>query len=127
MSKEKNRGMIDAYQKMLNDGSAFKEVDLTMRENPSISEAESGLGERTSGRSSGRSEEPNDIVEEDIGYEQFDSEMERRISSLRNKMGKGKGNPSTTGNREISSLKKRVAKLEEALMLMMETHEKLLG
>lgn len=128
MSKEENRGMINAYEKMLKDGTAFKKVDMTMHTEPDIAVA---AGERKESIELTRNPLGERVDEMDDGsYTEFDSMMEQRINSLRNKMGGARsggvsGNKST--QQEILSLKKRVKQLEEALMLVMETHEKLLG
>lgn len=134
-SKKQNRKMISAYEKMLKDGSAFKEVDMTMHTEPSIAAAEGGLGERVDEQDIGtRDVQPvrdeNSFIDEHTDFTAHDTEMERRIASLRNKMNGNPTNESGTRagnpNAEIVSLKKRVAKLEEALILIMKTHEKLL-
>lgn len=131
-SKAQNRKMISAYEQMLKDGTAFKEVDMTMHTEPDVAMADGGLGERVDEQDIGtRDRQPvqdeNSFIDEHTDFSAHDTEMERRIKSLRNKM---KGNPTNenTGNSnaEIVSLKKRVAKLEEALILIMKTHEKLL-
>lgn len=135
-SKAENRKMISAYEKMLKDGTAFKEVDMTMHTEPSVAMAEGGLGERVNEQDIGTRDvrpavDEESFIDENTDFSAHDDFMQQRIDSLRRKMGKTnesgtRGNPSNT-NKEIISLKKRVAKLEEALMLIMETHEKLLG
>lgn len=137
MSKEENRKMISAYEKMLQDGTAFKQVDMTMHTEPDMSEAtgsrggepintqisDNPMGEVIDESGGGQ----NEYVDE--GYSEFDSVMEQRMNSLRNKV-RGRSGGTVTSpnqNKEIASLKKRVARLEEALALVMETHEKLLG
>ena len=133
MSSQENKGIISAYQKMLEDGTAFKEVDLTMHDRPDMSVATGNKQDAPIGIS----ENPlGDVVNEHEdnvnNYTEFDSAMEQRINSLRNKMDGGGvrktgGTIAKSPQQEIISLKKRVKKLEEALMLVMETHEKLLG
>jgi predicted nucleic acid-binding Zn-ribbon protein len=125
MSKEENRGMIDAYQKMLQNGSAFKEVDMRMDEAPSLGMAERGLGDAVDTRVVEQEQEQEQNFTD---YSEHDSVMQERINSLRNKMNGGGGTRNSgSPQQELISLKKRVAKLEEALMLIMETHEKLIG
>ena len=132
MSKEENRKMISAYEQMLQDGTAFKQVDMTMHTEPDISEASGARGgdpiPQISNNPMGQPVGDDNIVEDD-SYSQFDSVMEQRMASLRNKVRGNSGGTVTSPNqnKEIASLKKRVARLEEALALVMETHEKLLG
>ena len=126
MSVEDNKRTISAYEQMLKDGTAFKEVDMTMHSEPDVSIASGSLGDRIN-----ESQPKNEIIEDEYtDYSHFDDHMEQRIQSLRNKMkdrGSSSRKTSMNESKEITSLKKRVAKLEEAMMLIMETHEKLLG
>lgn len=122
--------MISAYEQMLKDGTAFKEVDLTMHTQPDVSEATGARGEPINTQiSDNPMGQPLNDDGDDAPYSEFDSVMEQRMNSLRSKIRGKSGGTSTSPNqnREITSLKKRVARLEEALSLVMETHEKLLG
>jgi len=119
----------EAYRKMLEDGSAFKEVDMTMHTEPDIMEAQgvgNNLGERVEDNSSNAVQEN----ERNDNYEEFDSAMEERINNLKSKIKNG-GKITTTGTlktptqKKIMALEKRVQKLEEALMLVMETQSQL--
>lgn len=133
MSVNENKGIISAYEKMLKDGSAFKEIDMAMLTEPSVASAEHGLGDKIDtpqGMVNGKEFQDQPMgqpMEEDANYTEFDNNMEQRIASLRNKMKGGKSTNENIGNRELLSLKKRVKRLEEALILVMETHEKILG
>lgn len=126
MSKQENRKMISAYENMLKDGTAFKEVDLTMHTQPDMADAQ-GMGASPLGEHEPINENDNNIVEDD-GYGEFDSIMEQKMSNLRQKAGKGGGTRGTGGNpsKELTVLKKRVAKLEEAMILIMETQTTLI-
>ena len=126
MSRKENRGIIDAYQKMLNDGTAFKEVDLTMHSEPDMGLATGAVSDSPLGDRVNENDRDSNIVEDD-GYGEFDSIMEQRMNKLRNKAGVGGRSSGSGGNSEIISLKKRVKKLEEAIMLVMETQTKLIG
>lgn len=136
MSKKENRAMISAYEQMLKDGSAFQQVDMTMHTTPDVAEATGTRGGEPINTqiSDNPMGQPLDEQYDDGGgyrnndqYTEFDSVMEQRMNSLRNKV-RGKSSASSPNqNKEIASLKKRVARLEEALTLVMETHEKLLG
>lgn len=139
MSKEENRKMISAYEKMLQDGSAYKEVDMTMHTQPDVSEA-SGARETRETETHHISDNPmgepleeyedNRINNGDADFTHFDSVMEQRMNSLRSKMDAGgvkRTGKLKTPKQEIAALKNRVAKLEEALVLVMETHEQLLS
>ena len=131
MSREENRGMINAYEKMLQDGTAFKEVDLTMHQEPDISVA-SGNREDTPPIQLTDNPLGEVVNENENDYSEYDSVMEQKMSSLRSKMKSGGGRKSggtitTPTQKELIALKKRVTQLEEALVLVMETHEQLLG
>jgi len=124
MSKEDNRKMISAYEKMLADGTAFREVDLTMHDQPDVGQAsgainESPLGDQVPNKDTTVDSSPDD------GYGEFDSVMEQRMDALRRKASGSSGgkNPPQNG---ISGLRKRIEKLEEALLLVMETQTKLI-
>lgn len=130
MSKEENRGMIDAYQQMLKDGTAFKEVDIGMLTEPDISEA-SGVATRDvipeANPLGDKVETPERQYHND--YSEYDSVMEQRINRLRQKTSgrnTGTGTLERKGKSRLALLEKKVAQLEEALMLVMETHEQLL-
>ena len=124
MSKKDNRKMISAYEKMLQDGTAFKEVDLTMHSEPSMVDAG---GSAMLGEPINENDKDSNIVEDD-GYGEFDSIMEQKMSNLRQKAGNRTGGTRGThnSNSEIMSLKKRVKRLEEALVLVMETQTTLI-
>lgn len=137
MSKEDVKAIKSAYEKMLEDGTANKKIDMSMMVEPDVSTIE-GLGDQIEDQSPfPRERQPEQEQEQEqfdhTDYSKHDSYIEQRISSLRNKMNEKKGIKTSGGgalskaNREIASLKKRVEKLEEALMLIMETHENLLG
>ena len=121
MSREDNRSMINAYEKMLQDGSAFREIDTTMHTNPSVSEASGTISDNPLGD---RVDNNNDNIVPDE-YAEFDTVMEQRMNNLRQKAGMGGGN-SGGGSNEIQSLKNRIKKLEEAITLVMETQTKLI-
>jgi hypothetical protein len=131
MSKEDNRGMIDAYQKMLNDGTAFKEVDTAMLTEPSITEAGGTRGEEDTPEQplGEKVETPEHEYHSD--YTNHDSIMEQRINSLRQKAssggsGGGGGELVKKGKSRLVLLEKKVEQLETAMILIMETHEQLL-
>lgn len=108
----------DAYSKMLEDGSAFKEVDMSMHTEPNLAEAQ-GVG-----RGLGDKKKSNEHTD----YTKFDNHMEERMQSLRDKMnGKSTVKTNVDESKEILLLKKRIKKIEEALILIMKTHEELLG
>ena len=133
MSKEENKGMMDAYQKMLNDGTAFKEVDLTMHTTPSVAMAQ-GIGEPVketpipNNSNNNMVEEP--VQEDFTDYSAHDNFMQEKIDKLRAKINGGKQvtESSTPLNTkiEIAKLNKRMAKIEEALILLMSTHEQII-
>jgi len=127
MSVEDVKKIRSAYERMLQDGTAFKEVDMSMMVEPDVSMAQGSLGDRVETPSKPK-EEP--VNERNDDYTEHDNYMQQRINSLRAKM-KGGGRVNESGNsnmtKEVMALKKRVQKLEEALMLVMETHEKILG
>lgn len=116
---------ISAYEKMLNDGSAFKHIDMKKIERDQYAEAGRGTEINDGTNVLGDPIKENSKLEEDnTDWSAVDEAMQRRMNSLKSKMNK-KSN--VNENIEIKKLKKRVAKLEDALILVMETHEKLLG
>jgi len=131
MSKEDVKNIRSAYEKMLEDGSANKKVDMSMLVEPDVTTIE-GLGDQIE---KPVQQQPKEEVNDDTDYTDYsehDNYMEQRINSLRKKMNEKKGIKTggtlkTKTSREIDALKKRVEKLEEALMLVMETHENLIG
>lgn len=134
MSKEDVKKIRSAYESMLEDGSANKKVDMSMVVEPSVENIESGLGDRIEAAESSMTKK-DDVIEEEQhnDYTEHDNYIDQRMNSLKTKLSEKKGAPRikigalTRANQEISSLKKRVEKLEEALMLVMETHEQLIG
>ena len=132
MSVEEVKNIRSAYEKMLEDGTAYKEVDMTMHNEPDM-EVVTGKKDEITAQPALTENPLGEVVDEhndnDNDYTEFDSVMEQRINSLRNKMQSGgvRKTPRPPKNNEIASLKNRVKKLEEAMMLIMETHERLLG
>ena len=133
MSTEDVKKIRSAYEQMLEDGSANKEVDMSMMVEPDVKVAEGGLGDRTETAQPSRTEKDVVREEEHNDYSAHDSYIDQRMSSLKNKLTEKKNSPRvkigalTRANNDIASLKKRVEKLEEALMLVMDTHEQLIG
>jgi len=129
-TKDENRGMINAYDKMLKDGTAFKDVDMTMNSNPNMAEAQ-GIGVQETSAPLGEVVNNGDDGDRDVvndnDYSKFDSVMEQKMANLRNKAGMSSGRTNKTSNNEMEKLKRRVKKLEEALMLVIETQTKLIG
>lgn len=121
---------ISAYEKMLNDGTAFKRIDMDkigrqMNKEASISANASGkdVGVKLD-KPVGEPIKENDNFEyDDTDFSEIDKRMMERMNSLKSKM---KKTPSKNENKEIAKLKKRVKRLEEALMLVMEVHSKLI-
>lgn len=129
MSVEEVKKIRSAYERMLEDGTAFKEVDMSMVVEPNISMAEGNtLGDKIEKRPTTSNPEP--VHETYTDYSEHDSYMKQRIDSLRSKMKGGKstneGVIMSSTKKELIALKKRVKEIEEALMLVMETHERLI-
>jgi hypothetical protein len=136
---EEMENTISAYEKMLQDGSANKFVDMTMSAEPDLGEAlgktsktsnmnSSPLGEATQNQINNK----NDYIEDN--YAAFDNHMESRINALRNKMKGGVsesgmnkvGKLMTPAQKEIQALKARVTQLEKVCMTLMQVQEQLL-
>ncbi len=119
-----------AYEKMLEDGSAFKEVDMTMISEPDVGAAEGGLGDKineTKPTPSGPVKDPDSFIDDNTDFSQHDSVIEQKMTSLRNKMSGVKSKKvRDTESKRIAILERKVQELEEALMLVMETHEQLI-
>ena len=123
---------MNAYEKMLQDGSAFKEVDMTMNTGPNLDEAQ-GAGNSLGERVDNTQEQKEQVQDLHTDFTHFDNHMEERINSLRNKMKNGEvqvkskvGKLMTPTQKRIVELEKRINKLEEVMLLIMETHEQLL-
>lgn len=131
MSVEDVKNIRSAYERMLQDGTAFKEVDMSMMTEPDVTIAKGGLGDKVdSPHPRKRQPEQEQIQERYDDYTEHDNYVQQRIDRLRAKMNGKRVNESddvSNTSKEILKLKKRVQKLEEALMLVMETHEKILG
>lgn len=121
MSRDDNRKMISAYEKMLQDGTAFKEIDTSMVTEPDMAVATGALNDNPLGdpiNDSINNRRSSNIVEDD-GYGEFDSIMEKKMHELRMSGKKHSSN-------EFVSLKKRVKRLEEAMTLVMDSQTKLI-
>jgi hypothetical protein len=130
---------ISAYEKMLEDGSAFKKIDMQRITNQMYSQAEGGhaggdipLGDPIKEQSTQYNS--NGLEEDHTDWSAVDAAMEKRMDALREKITAKKGSRENTKasqlpsqEKEIKKLKMRVKRLEEALMIIMETQEKLLG
>ena len=132
MSTEDVKKIRSAYERMLKDGTAFREVDMSMMTEPDVSMAQGNtLGDRIEETAQARHgvDAPPEEYDHHTDYTEHDSYIQQRINRLRSKINGGKVNESGSSNmaKEVMSLKKRVKDLEEALMLVMDTHEKLLG
>lgn len=119
---------LTAYEKMLNDGSAFKRIDMDrigrqMNAEATISAGAGGKDVSTPLGDPKQVKEESNMEYDDTDFSAIDEAMQRRMNSLRSKIHEKK-----TGNEniEIAKLKKRVKRLEEALMVIMEVHSKLL-
>ena len=121
MSVEDVKKIKSAYEKMFEDGSAYKKINMPMVLNePNMNEVEGKpLGEAI--KKSSKTVEPE--PEEDF------SDVDRRMQErLKARMSSLKGKTQDTDMvKEMNSLKQRVKTLEEALSLVMETQEKILG
>lgn len=116
---------ISAYEKMLKDGTAFKKIDMNRIAAQQYAQVESDLVDKPLGDPIKESIKENGLEEDHTDWSAVDEAMQRRMNALKEKM-KGSEKKSTNELTEITKLKRRVEKLEEALMLVMETHEKLL-
>ena len=84
MSKEENRKMISAYEQMLKDGTAFKEVDLTMHTQPDVSEATGARGEPINTQiSDNPMGQPLNDDGDDAPYSEFDSVIPTLLCSTK--------------------------------------------
>lgn len=123
MATEGNRGILNAYEKMFKDGSAYKKVKISQPtpENPNGS---------SYGNGSGRLGDPLKVAEgnkedeDDRFVRQMDDYREKRLQELKETGGK-KQEPNNLVN-EVKKLKQRVKLLEQALSMVMETQTKLI-
>jgi hypothetical protein len=118
---------ITAYEKMLKDGSAFKKIDMNKIQNQMYAGAGGAIDEA---KPLGEPAPQNTNLDEDhTDWSAVDEAMQRRMNALKNKMNGGGASTKQPLNesQEITKLKARVKRLEEALMVVMQTQEKLLG
>lgn len=111
--------VMKAYEKMFEDGSAFRPIKIEQPK-PSLAEAQgSPVGN------------PKVNDERNDDYSEFDSSMQKLVDAKKRKLtGKSGGVVTASDNdliEEVKSLKRRVKQLENALALVMETQTKLLG
>ena len=117
-----------AYNKMFEDGTAFKPIHIS-QPSPSMTEAggsgdspDNYIGEKLERDTTNQPDKP-DKPEPD--YSEFDSIMEQRVNNLRNGGGDSNNSGGTNTN-EINDLKSRVNLLEQALSLVMEQQKPLI-
>lgn len=129
-------GELSAYEKMLRDGSAFKKIDMQRIQNQQYAEAGSGvdmpLGDPAPITEDSQliddSKNGSQLVDDHTDWSAVDEAMQKRMDSLRSKIdSKVEKKRQAKESDEINKLKRRIKQLEEAMMLIMETHEKLLG
>jgi hypothetical protein len=121
---------ITAYEKMLKDGSAFKKIDMQRIQNQMYEGAGGAVEKPEPSMPLGEplGEESN-LQEDHTDWSAVDEAMQRRMNALKNKARGGGASTKQPLNesQEITKLKARVKRLEEALIIIMETQEKLLG
>lgn len=119
-----NAEIISAYEKMIRSGKASKPIIISQPtpENPNGrpfgGEAIDPLKVAT-----GEVGEPRKIINEnepEPDYSDFDDKMRNLIAEKKRKMSE------SNGSDEMSKLKRRIEKIEEALTLVMDTQTKLL-
>lgn len=121
---------ISAYQKMLKDGTAFKKIDMNKIQNQQYAQASIGAGNEENSMPLGEPApimENSNLEEDNTDWSAVDNAMQKRINSLRSKMDSVTKTQIIRESEEIVKLKKRIEKLEEAMILIMETHEKMIG
>jgi len=124
---------ITAYEKMLKDGSAFKKIDMQQITNKMYAQAEGGVDGGSKPEAplgDPVNETSHDGLEEDhTDWSAIDAAMEKRMNALKEKARGGSTSIKEPLNesQEITKLKARVKRLEEALIIIMETQEKLIG
>ena len=118
---------LSAYEKMFEDGTAYKKIDMNKIQQQEYSGATASV--KLDGKEAPLDDVvENQVVDDEPDWSAVDEAMQRRMNALKEKASNipAKKKIVTNESKEIASLKKRVAKLEEALILVMETHEKLL-
>ena len=126
-----NKKISEEYEKMFEDGSAYKPIHIT-QPRPSMAEAMGGGGRRTETPLGDRAENNQQIVDEQTGpdYTEFDNHMQERVNKMK-QMHNNNSNVNVQNNgyskKEFDRLEKRVEMLEQALSLVMETQKKLIA
>lgn len=109
---------------MFEDGSAYNPIHLT-QPTPDVSGI-TGAVEEKSNIPLGKQVEKDVFMEDQADYSEFDSSMQNRIDELRSKANNNNPNVRVQNNSDYERLEKRVALLEKALELVMETQTKML-
>lgn len=117
--------ILEKYEKMFEDGSAYQPIKLN--------QAMPSVGEIT-GAAEEKPEIPlGDEVNKEVftddqhtDYTHFDSVMEDRVNAMRNGTPLNNNPNVNEQNKSYQDLEKRVALLEQALSLVMETQTKLI-
>jgi hypothetical protein len=103
--------ILEKYEKMFEDGSAYKPIRL--EEKPNIP-----LGEQVN-----RDNFQNDVESD---YSEADAYMEGKINEMRTKVSQGNNPNVNVQNDVMKRVLKRLDLLEQALTLVMETQSKLI-
>lgn len=103
----------EAYEKMFEDGSAFKPIKIA-QPMPTLAEAQGGGGSPTPDMMIGEKLETTG----DPDYSHFDSIMEEKVNNVRTRLSGGSN--TQTANEELESIKNRLKMVETALTLVME-------
>lgn len=115
-----NRNILNAYESMFEDGSAYKPIQIK-QETPTVSSAEGKGGGEPLGNILENNNRNDDDGEPD--FSEFDRRMAKRVNGIRSRINEGGSNGSSE---EIMELKNRVKLLEQALAMIMATQTKLI-
>lgn len=118
--------ILEKYEKMFEDGSAYKPIRLSQPQ-PSMAEVQgAGVEEKPNiplGEQVNRDNFQNDSQPD---YTESDAYMQNKINEMKNKNPNDNNQNVSVQNDVIVRLRKRVDLLEQALTLVMETQSKLI-
>lgn len=117
-----NKGISTAYQKMLENGSANKKINMTQYTEPDVQDAlgkNNGDGRNTLGE---RIEKQN--IQSD--YTEFDNTMREKVENLKSKVNGNENNIPMNSNinnvneqNDVIKLKNEISYLKEVIMMIM--------
>ena len=119
-----NSKILEKYEQMFKDGSAYQPIHLN-QPTPDLTSITGEVEEKTNIPLGQQVEKDVFMEDQHTDYSEFDATMQQKINEVRSKTQGNNPNVSVQ-NDEFKKLTRRVELLEQALQLVMETQTKLL-